>query len=127
MHAWINEDYAWVRRESVSAWLDGRDDGRAALYERFYRAAYRENPDAFDLEATNERYAEVCRQIQFQPWRKLGRFNQAWLEKLVVMLIGIFLVGRLAPVLVHASPALGAGGAIALFVGLRILRRRAKA
>jgi hypothetical protein len=54
------QDFAYLFRDSVAAWLQGRGDSRFQRYERHYRSdrATASSPEAFDLERSNVRFAQ---------------------------------------------------------------------
>ncbi|GJH26840.1 hypothetical protein [Caballeronia novacaledonica] len=54
------QDFAYLFRDSVAAWLQGRGDSRFQRYERHYRAdrATARSQEVFDLEQSNIRFAQ---------------------------------------------------------------------
>ena len=54
------QDFAYLFRDSVAAWLQGRGDSRFQRYERHYRSDREtaSSPEVFDLERSNVRFAQ---------------------------------------------------------------------
>ncbi|WP_250518920.1 hypothetical protein [Caballeronia sp. ATUFL_M1_KS5A] len=54
------QDFAYLFRDSVAAWLQGRSDSRFQRYERHYRSdrATAQSREVFDLEQSNIRFAQ---------------------------------------------------------------------
>ncbi|KXU94874.1 hypothetical protein CR51_26075 [Caballeronia megalochromosomata] len=67
------QEFAYLFRDSVSAWLEGRGDARFQQYEKHYRAdrATAQPNEAFDLERSNVRFSQKF---------GLGRRKFAWLS-----------------------------------------------
>ncbi|WP_053572733.1 hypothetical protein [Caballeronia cordobensis] len=54
------QDFAYLFRDSVAAWLQGRGDSRFQRYGRHYRSDRQtaSSPEEFDLERSNVRFAQ---------------------------------------------------------------------
>ncbi|VXC82332.1 conserved hypothetical protein [Burkholderia sp. 8Y] len=120
------QDFAYLFRDSVAAWLDGRGDARFQRYERHYRAdrATVQSHEAFDLEQSNIRFAQSfgSGRRQFAAVSKSKAFGA--LATFLILLWGgtalLCSVGAKQPVAVAAVLAM-------VFVALRVRRFRARA
>src|ERR1700761_2194534 len=112
------QDFAYLFNDSVASWLAGRGDGRFSRYERFYRVARAAAADAFDLEASNEQYTQLCqRSSRFV----VSVLNTNAFRQLMLFLVLLYGGSLIVPVLARVQPI--ATGAIlaAIFVALRVM------
>lgn len=115
------EDLAWMVRDSASAWLRGRDDGRFGGYEAFYRAARKAGPDGFDLEKLNEEYSTWVRE---RPSRLVSALNRPIVARALIAFLAVWIGAQTVPHAAGSAPKATAGLLVAVFIGLRIFHRQ---
>lgn len=118
-------DFAYLFKDSVASWLDGRGDGRFHRYERFYRACRAAAPSAaeFDLETSNERYEAICRRTRS---RIIETLDSKVFKQLALSLTLLWIGSSLLPIIGHAEPVATGAVLISAFMILRVKRWRGR-
>jgi hypothetical protein len=117
------DDLAYLVPESNAAWLEGRGDGRAEVYEAYYVRTRMALADRFDLQTANDEYPQW---IARRPSSLLRALNAPAIGKALVTLVVLSIAARAVPHLALRLP-MGTGGALAAVFALRIfVRRRAR-
>jgi hypothetical protein len=117
------EDLAWMVRDSASAWLRGRDDGRFAGYETFYRRALDADATTFDLEKLNEEYAIWTSE---RPSRLVGLLNRPIVARALIAFLAVWIGAQTVPAAAGLAPKSTAVLLVVAFVGLRVFHRKRK-
>lgn len=120
------EDFDYLVPDSSAAWLNGCGDGRFERYERFYQQERSREPEAFDLERTNEGYREWGK---VQSGRLLSFVSAPWFGQALVAIFSVYMGAQLVPMLAGRLPVATGGLLVITFIGLRMFhwrRRRRK-
>jgi hypothetical protein len=115
------EDFAYLARDSVAAWLQGRGDGRFERYECFYRRE--RDTTGFDLEKSNEEYG-AWMSGQSPRRRLLALINGEWFARATIAFLAFYFATRAIPVLASRVPAATGCLIVIAFIGLRIFHRK---
>ncbi|WP_131542663.1 hypothetical protein [Paraburkholderia hospita] len=117
------QDFAHLFSDSVAAWLRGRGDFRFQRYERHYRADRTAEVDAgsFDLERSNEQYAARCRLTRGP---LVAILDSKAFKRLVAFVAILWGGSLLLPTVGKSQPVAGGVVLIAIFIAIRIKRRR---
>lgn len=123
-HALTMQDFSHLFSDSVAAWLRGRGDFRFQRYERHYRADRSAAPDveSFDLERTNEQYAQRCRH---ENSRLVAILDSQRFKHLALFLMILWGGSLLLPTIGKSQPVAAAIVLIGIFIALRMNRRKA--
>jgi hypothetical protein len=119
------QDFAYLFNDSAASWLEGRGDARFQKYESFYRAsrAAAVNAETFDLEQSNEQYTTRCAQARS---RLVLVLDSKPFKHAVVCFALMWVGSRILPFVGHSQPVGTGVLLVAVFVALRIKRRRAR-
>ncbi|TCK32490.1 hypothetical protein B0G84_8295 [Paraburkholderia sp. BL8N3] len=119
------QDFAYLFRDSVAAWLQGRGDARFQRYERHYRADLVMAPShqPFDLETSNRRYAERCRH---SPSGLVAVLDSKAFKQLSMFMVLLWGGSLLLPTVGKSQPIAAGALLCALFVGLRVRNWRGR-
>jgi hypothetical protein len=115
------QDFAYLFPDSAASWLAGRGDARFTRYERYYRLARTAAPSAFDLEASNERYAAIN---QRGSHILVAILNSSAFKNLILFLVLLYGGSLLVPVMARIQPVATGLFLAAGFVALRVMDRR---
>jgi hypothetical protein len=115
------EDLAWMVRDSAAAWLRGRDDGRFAGYETFYRRALDAHATAFDLEKLNEDYALWTSE---RPSRLVSLLNRPIVARALIAFLAVWIGAHTVPAAAGLAPKSTGVLLVAVFIGLRVFHRK---
>lgn len=117
------EDLAWMVRDSAAAWLRGRDDGRFAGYETFYRRALDADAAGFDLEKLNEDYAIWTSE---RPSRLVSLLNRPIVARALIAFLAVWIGAQTVPAAAGVAPKSTAAMLVVVFIGLRVFHRERK-
>jgi hypothetical protein len=115
------QDFAYLFSDSAASWLAGRGDARFKRYERYYRSARTATPDAFDLEASNERYAAINK--RGSPFL-VTVLNSSAFKNLILFLVLLYGGSLVVPVMARIQPTATGLFLAACFVAMRVIHRR---
>jgi hypothetical protein len=117
------QDFSHLFSDSVAAYLRGRGDSRFHRYERHYRADRSAAPDAasFDLERTNEQYAQRCRH---ENSRLVAILDSKAFRQLAIFLAILWGGSLLLPTIGKSQPIAAGVVLLGIFIALRIKRRK---
>lgn len=115
------QDFAYLFSDSAASWLAGRGDARFTRYERYYRSARTAAPAAFDLEASNERYAAIN---QGGSHFLVAVLNSSAFKNLLLFLILLYGGSLVVPVMARIQPTATGLFLAAGFVAMRVMHRR---
>ena len=116
-------DFAYLFADSTASWLKGRDDGRFAAYEQFYRRAKAAAAETFDLEVSNEEYPLYLRSRA--PWLS-SVLNSAAFRYLAIVLIFTYAGALFVPRIALLAPIPTGVVLASVFIAIRVKRRRQK-
>jgi hypothetical protein len=119
-------DFAYLFPDSAASWLNGRGDARFHRYERFYRESRAAAASAaeFDLEASNERYATMCRPARS---RIAEMLDSKLFKQIALSLTLLWISSSLLPTVGHSEPVATGAVLVGAFVFLRVKRWRGRA
>jgi len=115
------EDFAYLFTDSAASWLAGRGDARFDRYDRFYRSARAAAAGAFDLEAANEQYADLCRRGSHFI---VAILNTDAFKNLMLFLALLYGGSLVVPVMAQVQPKATGLFLAAGFIALRVMHRR---
>ena len=118
-------DFAYLFRDSVASWLDGRGDARFHSYEKFYRSSRAAAIDGrqFDLEASNDRYATTCTQGRS---RVMAILESRAFKHVALSITLLWIGSSLLPIVGHSEPFATGAVLVGVFMLLRVKKWRGR-